>query len=686
MKTLNIQRKYRSNANDILNDFYIPVLSKSKYYLRAVGYFSSSILLDYLKGLRNFVNNDGVMNLLVSPYLTQNDIDELSKFSNNQYSIQILEKEFEQMMNSSIEEINAAKLMILLLSKKILNIKIVEPDNINGLFHEKIGIFIDKYTDFIAINGSNNETRNSLNINHESFNAFCSWLPGQADYADDHYTDFNNYWLGRIENAKVIELDDAVVNNLLKKYEVTESIEELFSLMVNEENDYNQPVRKFIPYKHQMDALELWMDKKKGILKFATGSGKTKTAILIMEELKKTVSKELFVIVVPDKTLVNQWYDEVIDYSNQVIKCYSDSQWESALTDLSYDYMDLNFRHQYIITTNDTFFGDRFQRVFRRFKNDYFLIVDECHTWSTNRILERLPKPSKILGLSATPEIYYSNEKTIKLLEYFGGILLEYSLKNAIDDKRLVGYKYYPIVVGLSLEEKQSYEELTNRIVKYLGHDADDYKDTYDKALEMLLFKRARIVYGAINKIEVLQQIIDKIEKKGNLLIYCGPTSYTTELLNDTEEESISQLRLVNKILIEKGIQFTQYTSKENSIERESAINMFKNRTYSTLVAIKCLDEGVDIPSIERAIILASSTNPREFIQRRGRIIRNSIGKKYAEIYDFIVLDDDYDSLVKKELARFYEFSSLAINLSELEVLHKKLFDKYNEMGVDKNE
>lgn len=679
MRNLKIKLKYKSYSDDILNGFYIPVLSTSIGYFRAVGYFSSSILLNYIKGLIQFINNEGEMKLLISPFLTEEDYNELQQMKSGKTATDMFVFNFESFLTGDIKVAAASKLFLLLIQKGYLDVRIAVPTNNQGLFHEKIGIFIGKNGDKIAIIGSNNETKNATSINSESFNTFCSWIDGQNCYVEQHLLDFNNLWNGSVQGLDIKELGEALNENILRKYKIEESIDDLIKI-INDDGE-KQDTLNFTPYEHQKLACKAWFNTKNGILKFATGSGKTKTAIMIMEELKKKKSKQLFIIVVPDKTLVYQWSDELVKYSNYLIKCFSDSIWEDDLIELSFGYKDLNSRHQFIVTTNDTFFGNKFQKILPRFGNDYFLIVDECHSWGTKRMLSMLPSPQMRLGLSATPELFFSTEKTDKLFSFFGGIIAEYSLEDAIKDKKLVEYVYHPVIVSFTDEEKEHYEELTRKIVKMIGFDPDDFNDMYSKPLEMLLFKRARIVYGAKNKLTKLESIIDNIISKGRLLIYCGPTSYENELDSDVQQESLTQLQTVNKILAKRGHQFAQYTSGEKDFERSSAIDLFKRQTYSTLVAIKCLDEGVDIPIIERAVILASSTNPREFVQRRGRILRPYPGKKYAEIYDFIVFEEGYESLLKKELERFFEFARIAKNFDELQKDYEKLFDLKNKLG-----
>lgn len=677
MNSLKIRLKYKSFENDILNEFYIPVLKKSTQYYRAVGYFSSNILKEYITGLIPFAKNGGEIRLIISPYITENDLHELQNNYDNPEENTKLDLMFESFLYQDEKTIAASKLFIMLIRKGVLKVKVAEPLNVQGLFHEKIGVFIDDKANMIAINGSNNETGSAIKLNQESFNTFCSWKIGQEDYVIEHLNDFNNYWNGHNNSIKLKTIQEALKEDIFKKFYTEESIEDLVNIIKEEDSQKEIESRYgFSPYRHQLEAVDIWMKLRRGILKFATGSGKTITAIMIMEELKKMHKKKFFIIVVPDKTLVNQWALEVEAFENKVIKCSSSYEWEKELTNII-DIFDLyEERYQNVIVTNDTFYSTKFQKLFNKINDDFFLIVDECHTWGTDRILNMLPETNNLLGLSATPEVFFSKDKTERLLSYFGGIIHEYSLKDAIVEKRLVEYLYKPIFVGLNEDEKLRYEELTRKIVKIIGYDIEDVSGEYGKAAEMLLFKRAKIIYGAREKLNTLEGFIDSLMEKGRLLIYCGPTSYSVEQEDEFSEVSLTQLQEVNNVLAKKGVKFAQYTSKENEYERKFAIEQFKNDTYSTLVAIKCLDEGVNIPQIERAVIMASSTNPREFIQRRGRILRNFPGKTQAEIYDFIVYDQEYPSLIKKEIERLYEFASIAKNSQEILEEYKSIIEK----------
>lgn len=673
---LNIQLKYKNLATDLVQYFYKPVLRESVQYDRAVGYFTSDSLITLVEALKPFIqDNQGNIRLIISPFLTQNDLETLRDHQN--YAEELVEDIFDQFLSNE-QSLKSAQLLLLLLNKGFLNIKIAIPKNTLGLFHEKIAIFTDREGYQVAISGSNNETLNAITHNFESFNTFCSWKGEQRAYVENHAADFEHYWHNLENNLEVMDLTEAISSNFLKKFETEKTLIELFDDLIVETIDITH--LNFNPYPHQIEGTRRWLENRQGILKYATGSGKTKTALYIINQLRQQHKKMFNVIVVPDKTLVSQWSDELKENDWLTFKCFSGNpNWNKEFKD-HYNYYSIQSHyHVYAVVSANTFFGGRFQKELRRLKEDYFLVVDECHTWGTEQRLASLPSPLYRLGLSATPELFFSESKTERLLTFFGGIIHEYSLEDAIKEGFLVGYEYNPIFVSLNDSEKETYDEITRKIVTMIGQDTQEMKDGYDKALEMLLFKRARIVYGARAKLEYLESSIETLIQGGNLIIYAGPTAVTPEVESELDEVSMTQIEAVNELLARKGLVFAKYTSKETEEERKAYLKQFKNRTYAILTAIKCLDEGVDIPQVDKAIILASSTNPREFIQRRGRVLRLSPGKTKSIIYDFIVFDDAYDSLNEKEIKRLYEFASIAINKESLMQQHHELFERYIE-------
>ena len=681
---LDLKRKYRSASEELVKEFYMPVLENSILYQRAVGYFSSSILVDYIKALEKFIHNEGKMQLIISPFVTYEDAKSfIESTEQTEYIRNSVKDLFDKYKTNGKHAFSSAQLLLTLIKEKYLEVKIALPKDRKGIFHEKIGVFTDDLNNQIAINGSNNETDSAIEHNVESFNVFCSWRSGQEGYVEDHSIDFETYWNNADPTLLTIDLHDAVDEKIFIDFDTNKSIDELYLEVHEDPEDYEEPFSiQLRPF--QMDAFEKWMKIRKGIFKFATGTGKTKTAIFLVNELYKLYTYLFVVIVVPDKTLVEQWAYELNNVGFKNIKCFSDnSDWATQVKNSIDLYKFHSNSLEIIIATKDTFSEERFQAQIRKIKNNSLFIADEVHRMGTDNLLSKLPEfIENRLGLSATPEIYFSQSRTERLFKYFGGILAEYNIDDAVKNGYLVGYNYYPIIVSLNEEEKEKYLQITHKIVKMLGFDDETKIKELSKEAELLLFQRARIIYGAKEKLHGLSLLLDKIESYNHLLIYCGATSINNENSDSLNEQWLNQLQSVNKLLNERGINAAQYTQDSNGMVRQISIESFRSGEISTLVAIRCLDEGINIEEIQQAIILASSGNPREFVQRRGRLLRPSPGKEFADIYDMVVYveDDKFYASNNKELKRFIEFNSIALNKDKNETSFRKYLETYHEL------
>lgn len=348
------------------------------------------------------------------------------------------------------------------------------------------------------------------------------------------------------------------------------------------------------------------------------------------------------------------------------------------------------------ICTNATYALEKTQNVLSRIYGNCLLVVDEAHNFGAAYLSKLLnPNFRYRLALSATLERHGDSEGTRKLYDYFGEKCISYDLERAINEGKLTRYKYYPIIVSLTLDELENYIALTKALGKCLEKTKSGKTRLTAKG-KILAMKRARIVAGAENKIETLRQHIAGYTDKYHILVYCGATSlhdYTKEN-SEIAEDDVRQIEVVTDLLGNGlGMKVARFTSSEDMEQRECLKREFMNGdNLQALVAIKCLDEGVNIPSITTAFILASTTNPKEYIQRRGRVLRLAPGKKYAEIFDFITLptylgsayylsDDERKNslaMVKNEIARAHEFARLADNYLESTKVLDEIREEYD--------
>ena len=395
---------------------------------------------------------------------------------------------------------------------------------------------------------------------------------------------------------------------------------------------------------YQQAAIDAWMQKQgQGILNMATGTGKTITALLAASELMELQDGRLVLVVAaPYQHLVDQWVEELADFGVPPVRAYqSRTTWTNDLVSRITEYKNGVRDIVAVVTTHATFANDHFQKLLGRLNGaETLLIADEVHHLGAPHLREHLPDAVRArLGLSATPERWYDESGTRALNSYFSnGVVYEYGLEEAIENGHLCEYYYVPHVITLTDEEEEEYLALSRAIGKRLAsQDASEVGDAdfaKDEALERLLFKRARLIGTAENKLPRLRSLIERTRDIDHTLVYCGDGSVEAE----EGEETKRQLRAATELLgNELGLKVHQFTYEEDQETRERLLEDFEKGTLEALVAIRCLDEGVDVPATQTAFILASSSNPRQFVQRRGRILRPHHEKNYAVIHDFVV-------------------------------------------------
>lgn len=718
LSDLDIKTEYRSLRDDLITDFFVPTLKKSVLYKRAVGFFSSTALIEISRGISGLAKNNGKILLISSPILSQDDINAIN-MGYEQRNV-VIEK---AIINSITEpknyfESERLNLLATLIATEKLEIKIAftELHNGIGIYHEKMGLLYDEKGNKLAFTGSLNETATAFKNNYETIDVFCSWK-GEKERVLSKERAFDNLWQNQEMNVQVIEFPTVAKEKLLtfQKDMVNWDIDELeHKKKTNNNISLNvHPIGPRIPdhvdlYDYQIEAIKNWEKQNfVGIFDMATGTGKTFTALGAITRLYEKTNGNLAVIVVcPFQHLVEQWVDDIEDFNMRPIVGYSTSRqkdWKRRLKD-AVSAFNLDIRNHFcFVTTNATFSSDFVQQQIEKLKGNVLLVVDEAHNFGASSLSAALnPKIPFRLALSATIERYRDEIGTEKIFDYFGEKCIEYTLETAIRQGKLTPYYYYPIKVYLDDDELEQYIQISNQLAKCFLFDADG-SITISEMGKMLLIKRAQIVAGARDKLRKLEMLMRDYKDDSHILVYCGAT--TIRDINykegNVDEEEIRQIDAVKDLLGNKlNMRISQFTSAENAREREKIKEEFaKGSNIQALVAIRCLDEGVNIPSIKTAFILASSTNPKEYIQRRGRVLRKAPEKKYAKIYDFITLPRPLDdvkamtekeanaerSLVEREISRMADFAQIAENPSESDRLIDEIKDSYNMLKIGGN-
>lgn len=695
----NIQLSYNSLSDEIVVDFYIPCLEQAVVYKRAVGFFSSNILLQISKGLGAFADHGGKMKLLVSPKLEPEDYEAIKKgYDVRHYVTEKMIKDFDFNIEFNQRD-SRFEMLAHMIASGMLEIKVVvlEENNDIAMFHRKVGIMEDASGNQIVFSGSGNETYNGYNLNDEDFEVFCSWKSDESEQrCSIKDLKFELVWNGISKGLITIPFPEVIKNKLLTyKKEISSSFTEIDTkfkeyLLAKKNKPKTPEIAEGISlHDYQKEAIEKWAELNyRGIFDMATGTGKTFTGAGAICRLFKDKKRLVVFVCCPFTHLVDQWCEELANFNIEPIKCYGSVDYETKLNRAITKFKQKRSDFVCAVITNASFQKESIQNLIQANLSSTLLIVDEAHNFGADGVSKTLKVDYPYrLALSATLDRYGDEEGTAKLYEFFGEKCIEYGLERAIKEGKLTPYKYYPVLVSLNDDEYDEYIKLSKQIAKFHSPDG-----SLSESAKRLLIKRARLVAGAANKLICLREKIIPYQSDHNMLVYCGAIKYGQVGYSSNEDEERQIEAVLNLLNNDLHIYSTKFTSDENTEMRREIITSFKQQNIQALVAIKCLDEGMNIPAIKTAFILASSTNPKEYIQRRGRVLRKAPGKEYAEIYDFITLPRSLSNtstygnpnlgveknLVRKELNRLVDFANLSKNPSDSNDIILKIKDSYD--------
>lgn len=680
LRNLELKAVYDSSENDLVKDLMVPLLKNSVKYCRGVGFFSSGWLTVACDGLCELADNEGVGQIVMSPIISEKDWEamqtgESAKKDEALYAV--LCKSIEDLSKTMKEEpLNA---LAWLIADDIIQIKFAIPKGklSGGDFHDKFAVFEDAQGDKVAIHGSYNDSIKGT-LNGESFSVFKSWDVGQNDYVCSHQDRFLRLWNDSNSMFSVYNISAAAKDKIVqlrksgRPYKTPKKIELLLS----------QPTTKITLRDYQELAIQSWFNSNCcGLLEMATGAGKSLTAIFSAIRVKEKEGKLVLVVFVPFLHLMQQWRKELEKLGFNPILCSSkQSDWQRKLTHSVQDFNIAMNDTIVVVTTHKTGASESFQKHIGQIKRANILgIFDEVHGLGSGHLRNALiPCINYRLGLSATPERWYDSQGSHTLKDYFKQVCYSFPLERAIEEGYLTPYKYIPHLVELTMQEFEEYKKLSKMIAtessKSNSHNVSLDNNT---RLQTLLQKRAMILNDAENKYGKLTDLLSgAITQKQDLrytLIYCAPGTHS------------AYLRLVASL----GVKAREFVHDVSDDQRSDVLNAFELGDIDAIVAIKCLDEGVDVPATRNAYILSSTTNPREFIQRRGRVLRKAKGKKEALLNDFIVIppmfDDEFNtdiefkrSILRREMPRFAEFAMSALNQFEAREIVWKVLEKYN--------
>lgn len=727
LSQLQLKHVYRTGDDDLFHDFYNPVLKMARTYDRAVGYFSSNILSNNIQGLASLIKNDGKMRLVIGHPLEPQEYDALKNISGS--GEELASKYAERLMRwiTDGEDLTSKRLEILatLVASNRLEIKFAFRKA--GMYHEKIGIVRDLEENIVVFQGSANETPSGLyeHLNAESLSVYKSWESETfSSYGDRYIEGFERLWNNQQKQTYVVSiqsdlyqkrmakhLEEKVAQKQISHFDlegIEDEIADLDNTRFNSSGLKEPQIPKYLNghefriKDHQREALQDWMASDySGILQLATGSGKTITSIFgavkIYESMKKTTAKGLcLVVAVPYVALANQWVENLGDFGITPYKCYNaKSTWVTSLTDAVVAFSAKSISFLPIVVVNNTLLSDEFQKLINMIGSKRLMFVgDECHNHGSDNTSACLPDAKFRMGLSATPyrtdsdeyENPFPSSAKDNLTNYYGRIVAQYSLGDAIHDGILTPYDYHVVPVYLNAEEQEGYEEISEKITSILSKTSGKLSPQQSSLLTLYCGQRSRLLGSASNKLVELRKLTKNVSDtdKKLSLFYAGEGASSH---NDEDEENEAVINKVSRVLYENGWKTSQFTASVKAHQRQSMMETFKDTSVDALVAMKILDEGIDVPACKTAYILASTRNPRQYIQRRGRVLRKFTNKDRATIYDFVVLPmgnfnhPTSKKLIASELERIHDFLLLADNKLQVKTKLKEIGIAYDITG-----
>ena len=644
---LEIKRSYVSMGQEnIAKSFLTPALKCTKSYKRSVGFFSSSVLQPIVDGIVALARNNGQIQLIASPNLTEDDIQAIS--TGYAAREKVINASFTRDFMKEIEVFDDAKLQLLatLIARGTLDIKIAVTDTL-GIYHDKLGILEDFDGNVVVFYGSANSTLSGYQNNYEKIRVVKNWIPEEQASIVDEQKEFDSLWNGTNVFVKVYDYKESAKASILQMIKTRASA-----------------TSTKVPIKlrdYQKEAIAAWVKNNyHGFYVMATGTGKTWTAIYSAKELLKTHSA-MVVICAPYKHLVKQWAEDVekaFGDAKIIMVSSENPKWEQQISqEIIRKKYDTNAQ-TIIISTIASFKMSRFEKTLLKSNEDKLLIVDEAHRF-TDRSEDMHIQFKYMLGLSATPFSGTSAQRGKELMEFFGGQVFSLPIEEALERKFLVPYYYHPIYVHASEEDEEKFQYHTRRILSCFKNNTCINPDLLVKSLR----NRLRVISMAEEKQDQIDYIVSQVKENDHFVVYCGDG----RLFDNNTGEELRHIQSVKRVLSSHGYKPSQFTAQENMDERMQLVDAFNKGEISALAAIRCLDEGINIPSIKSALILSSNDDYREFVQRRGRILRTYKGKEFAHIYDVVVLPSyDLPAWAKIEFRRFHEYAKLSLNWDEL--------------------
>ncbi len=713
-------------------DFFSQALKNSIVFDLELGYFNSAAISVLSDSFATFIANGGNLRMAINQIVSYEDKIAITKGQAGNTGLQFDLSNLQELKQTLNEyDLHFFNCLAFLIQEKRIQLQIIKPTDSNGIAHTKRGQFSDGDI-VVSFTGSANFTLGGFFNNREEIVISLSTSP------DDHVINriekqkynFDRLMEGTARDVEYLPTDKLEVairttfghQDIDELIDVEHKLKEYKKLRHESEISYLKGFHDFVnmprfpypsgPRKYQEQAYENWKNnKQKGLFAMATGTGKTLTSLNCLLHIYSKFKFYKAIILVPTVTLVDQWEEECKKFNfNNIVKVSSKNQkWKSEIDDikLKEEIKPSGEEPSYvIIATYASFAREQSFRILvdfdKKTTKQILLIADEAHNMGAGKILNRLDGIHFLrrIGLSATPERQFDDIGNKAIRKFFGcgddNYTYEYSMEDAINNGFLCRYKYYPHIVRLTDSEMLNYQEISAKLAKFYNFDKGGFPGS-DEILLGLLLKRKSIIHKAINKQSIFKEILEeRYNEKGNLkytLIYVpeGNRPDTDDFDNiDTIEDDSETDRLINSytdIVKEISSKTTVKKFVSGIKGRKQILDEFSEGKLEVLTSMKCLDEGVDVPRSEMAIFCASTGNPRQFIQRRGRILRLHKDKHMAIIHDLVVAPEvNYgtdsfrmeQSLLRGELNRVRDFAVLSENSDYAYTQLEEILNYYN--------
>jgi superfamily II DNA or RNA helicase len=674
----NLKDRYKNGYDNIGRDLIGACLSECKLYRRGTAYFSSSALMSWAAAMDHVISDDVKIEIICSPVISDKHLVNILKGNVTEDQRKKTVRELADKivltavgfgMDSDRRDYRS-QLLAYLIATGRLEFRFAIPKNASNLqeevddrnlYHVKVGYFVFKDDAVVAFEGSINESDSAYQYNTESAQVFKGWMDEDRKRTANLVADVDADWNRKNPHIEVYDLSGEALEKIkkLSPSERPRPPKPIFRPQIDtpepeSESKLPEGLVGLRPY--QQEALNTWkLNRYQGILAMATGTGKTKTAIEALTNFLNKTERGLAVITVPYLELAKQWISELSERDVYTIPVFDSYQnWISSVENIIQAHLvsgGINTRLPVLVCVNKSFRDEKFQNLLKRLEGKQaprMIIVDECHHFNKSTQIEYLPLSFRYrLGLSATP---YEADEDRYLERYFGDVVFEFKISEAISQGYLCQYKYFPILIQFTDSEVARYLETLKKLTK---KDLDDYGEL-DRLLETMVGKYAK-----------LEEILENENSKLFSLFYCGEGYVEFE-----DGSKVRQIDSLTTLLQRLGWRVGRITSGESPLDRRNTINNLKMKHIDAIASMRILDEGIDIPDCRRAYILASQRFERQGIQRRGRVLRKSAGKEIAELYDFILVgprltNQELDRLYNREIKRAKMFAEDAINKQE---------------------